>query len=90
MTTISGNSYSFANAFEKSASLFFTQGCVPSDTDGSINAGDSGGGEPVPPTGSDPTSTAAEPHSGEAKAASKKASTRGGGKGRGRGRARGK
>ncbi|KAK2755671.1 hypothetical protein FQN54_005820 [Arachnomyces sp. PD_36] len=84
-----GNSYSFANAYEKPASLFFTQGCVPTDTDGSANAGESGGGgEPAPTSAPEPTSTPAPPE--KAPPASKKASTRGTGKGRGRGRGRGK
>jgi len=34
-----GNNYSFANDYENSASIFFTQGCVPLDTEADANAG---------------------------------------------------
>ena len=80
-----GNSYSFANAYEKPASLFFTQGCVPSpDAEGAgDSAGGGGTGEPTS-TAPEPTSTSAPPP--PVGKAPKKASTRGSGRGRGRGK----
>ncbi|WEW61835.1 mitotic fidelity of chromosome transmission- protein [Emydomyces testavorans] len=39
-----GNNYSFANEYDKSAAIFFTQGCIPLDSD---ENGDTGA--PVPP-----------------------------------------
>lgn len=32
-----GNNYSFANDYEKAASIFFTQGCIPLDPEGNID-----------------------------------------------------
>jgi len=34
-----GNNYSFVNDYENSASIFFTQGCIPLDTEADVNTG---------------------------------------------------
>ena len=46
---VPGNYYSFANTHETDARLFFTQGCVPVESDGSTPGEDSKVEQPEPP-----------------------------------------
>lgn len=67
--SITGNYYSFANAYQSDARLFFTQGCVPTEAEKAEKADNS-------------ASTASKPAASEQESSAEKSQTKGKGRGK--------